>query len=311
MTTTPPGWYDDGHGAMRWWDGAQWTEHVAQPDAETDAGAPTEADIVAASEAGAVPGATALELDPAAAAAYGVPSPAGVPDYQAYAAAGEPAPLAEAAPEAGAAAAAGAPIDAAAQPAYQDPYAATGLPPAGYPANGAGGFTAATERRKSKLWILWVVLGVVLLGIVIAAAIVIPLLFMSMATSGGSADSEDERAAVAAVELYDDAWQDADCEAFTTSTTDQFRADSGFGDCDSFVTEAELFDENFDDYEVAIDEVATNEDGTITVTTTESFLSPLDEEGNPADEPVPGATVYHYTVVAVGDEWAIDGLTYE
>ena len=32
MTTTPPGWYDDGHGAMRWWDGARWTEHVAAPD---------------------------------------------------------------------------------------------------------------------------------------------------------------------------------------------------------------------------------------------------------------------------------------
>ena len=29
MTTTPPGWYDDGHGALRWWDGAQWTEHVS------------------------------------------------------------------------------------------------------------------------------------------------------------------------------------------------------------------------------------------------------------------------------------------
>ncbi|HEX5858016.1 MAG TPA: DUF2510 domain-containing protein, partial [Microbacterium sp.] len=33
MSTTPPGWYDDGHGATRWWDGANWTEHVATPDA--------------------------------------------------------------------------------------------------------------------------------------------------------------------------------------------------------------------------------------------------------------------------------------
>lgn len=24
----PPGWYDDGHGALRWWDGQQWTDHV-------------------------------------------------------------------------------------------------------------------------------------------------------------------------------------------------------------------------------------------------------------------------------------------
>ncbi|MBU4465452.1 MAG: DUF2510 domain-containing protein, partial [Actinobacteria bacterium] len=28
MSTTPAGWYDDGHGAWRWWDGAAWTAHV-------------------------------------------------------------------------------------------------------------------------------------------------------------------------------------------------------------------------------------------------------------------------------------------
>lgn len=27
MTTTPPGWYDDGSGRRRWWDGVQWTDH--------------------------------------------------------------------------------------------------------------------------------------------------------------------------------------------------------------------------------------------------------------------------------------------
>ena len=24
-----PGWYDDGTGQTRWWDGAAWTQHVA------------------------------------------------------------------------------------------------------------------------------------------------------------------------------------------------------------------------------------------------------------------------------------------
>ena len=37
MMTASPGWYDDGHGAQRWWDGANWTEHVAAPSAESAA----------------------------------------------------------------------------------------------------------------------------------------------------------------------------------------------------------------------------------------------------------------------------------
>lgn len=30
--STPPGWYPDGQGGQRWWDGTQWTEHTQPPD---------------------------------------------------------------------------------------------------------------------------------------------------------------------------------------------------------------------------------------------------------------------------------------
>ncbi|WP_240745408.1 DUF2510 domain-containing protein, partial [Microbacterium sp. K35] len=30
--TTPEGWYDDGSGSLRWWDGQQWTAHVRSID---------------------------------------------------------------------------------------------------------------------------------------------------------------------------------------------------------------------------------------------------------------------------------------
>lgn len=30
MSTIPPGWYDDGAGSLRWWDGREWTPHMAQ-----------------------------------------------------------------------------------------------------------------------------------------------------------------------------------------------------------------------------------------------------------------------------------------
>src|SRR6218665_2616278 len=37
--SAPAGWYDDGSGRQRWWDGSQWTEnyYVAQADAVTSA----------------------------------------------------------------------------------------------------------------------------------------------------------------------------------------------------------------------------------------------------------------------------------
>ncbi|MCS3443561.1 DUF2510 domain-containing protein [Microbacterium phyllosphaerae] len=44
--TTPAGWYDDGSGRQRWWDGTQWTEHFAPiaepaaPETPVDAEAP-------------------------------------------------------------------------------------------------------------------------------------------------------------------------------------------------------------------------------------------------------------------------------
>ncbi|MDN5743893.1 MAG: DUF2510 domain-containing protein [Nocardioidaceae bacterium] len=35
--TAPPGWYPDGQGGQRWWDGTQWTEHTQPPPQRTQA----------------------------------------------------------------------------------------------------------------------------------------------------------------------------------------------------------------------------------------------------------------------------------
>ncbi|WP_203580276.1 DUF2510 domain-containing protein [Microbacterium hibisci] len=274
--TTPPGWYDDGHGALRWWDGAQWTEHVAQPDPEPSP-APTEAEIVAQlgfeQQAAPAPVAAAGDAAPGGASQPEVPS--------------QPAHLAA-----------------------QQYAAQPGHPGGPYPGPSAGGgFTAATEPRKSRLWILWVVLGVVLLGIVIAAAVVIPLLFLSATTAGGVAQTDDERAAVTAVERYDDAWQNGDCDALASATTEDFRTDQGLTDCAAFEDQTVSFGAGVEDYTVQIADVETIDD-VILVATNETFTQLLDADGQPI-EPTPGSAVYQYTVIASDGTWLIDDIAAE
>jgi hypothetical protein len=88
--TTPAGWYDDGSGNLRWWDGQQWTAHVraaphpapegqtetaAQPEVEPAAPVPSETSAPAADPE---PFAPPYSLQPQAAA---YPGAATTPSY--------------------------------------------------------------------------------------------------------------------------------------------------------------------------------------------------------------------------------------
>ena len=272
MATTPPGWYDDGRGALRWWDGAQWTEHVQTPDAEP---AETADESMDALLAPAVQPAPTLE----SASASSDATPAGPH---------------EPAPEEG--------YPASAPPGY----------PGGFPGGSApsGAFISATEGKKSKLWILWVVLGVVMLGIVILAAVLIPLvigMFGSVAGGGSSgAQNDDQAAAVAAVEAYDEAWATGDCEKLEAATTESFRVASDIPDCATFTAASQGFVDSVENYELTVTSVENDSDEQITVITSETYTSMVDAEGNPTDEGTPYEDSYAYIVVPAGDGWAID-----
>ncbi|MFK4836697.1 DUF2510 domain-containing protein [Microbacterium sp. ZW T2_14] len=260
MTTTPPGWYDDGHSALRWWDGTRWTEHVAEPDP-------------ALAESASGPDAVAAD----AAAAHD-PGPPSDPS---------------------------APLDPVA--AYQGPAGAPAVATAPYPAP-----AAPPSPPKSRLWIVWVIVGVVVLAILILGGVLLSRLLaagVGQIGSSGAGDpaDADQQAAVAAVELYDDAWQDADCDAYVASTTEGFRTESGLTDCSAFESEAEAFGSAVEDYEVEVTDVRQEEDA-IVVTTTESFTALVDDNGEPLDEPTDDSIDWVYTVVTDGDEWVIDNL---
>lgn len=311
MTTTPPGWYDDGHGALRWWDGAQWTEHVAQPDPEPSV-APTEAEIVAAQLGvegqAAEPVATAADTapsGPAEPAASAIdPGVAAYLAQQNSGAAAPQQPAAETAPYG-----AGTPYGAAPQYYAADPAAApyaqqySANPAYPQPSYPGGAFTAATEPRKSKLWIIWVVLGVVLLGIVIAVAVLVPLLILNV-SSGQGVQSDDKEAAAATVRMYDDAWQNADCDAYFASTSEDFRDALDMEDCTTFQDQARLFAENTDDYTITIEQIDANGDE-IAVTTTETYTTNVDENGEPID-PEDRTEGWRYSLIEVDGAWVID-----
>ena len=58
MSNAQAGWYDDGTGSKRWWDGQRWTDDVQQPQPVVVAGAEDAAAAAMPSiETGAVPGA--------------------------------------------------------------------------------------------------------------------------------------------------------------------------------------------------------------------------------------------------------------
>lgn len=216
MTTTPPGWYDDGHGAVRWWDGARWTEH-AQPAAPQHP--------------------SAVSTTPAA------------PGWQ----------------------------------------------PASPPSGG-----------RSKLWILWLVLGLLALGAVVTALFAIPAVLSLVGGSGAVAPGDDdERAAVAAVELHDTAWNTADCALYEEATTENFRGTGGFPDCDDFVAEAEYFTATTDDYRLVVTDVSREGDA-IVVETSETFDSFVDESGEELAEPQGIVNEYIYTVVEEDGAWRVD-----
>lgn len=252
-SSTPPGWYEDGHGALRWWDGAQWTEHTHVPveaTLETPAEAAPETPAEAAPEIPVAPGGFAPVYD--------------------------------------------------ASPAT----ASSALPPT----DAAAGPDAAPKR--SKIWILFAVLGALVVALVVLAAVFIPrfvvgLLDPSAGRPGTSAEGgSDVRAAEQVVEDYDDAWDDADCASYQATLSPDYLATQAYT-CDEFVQEATVFATSIEDYEVSI--VSSRRDGdTIRIDTVETFTQVLNADGTPLPNPVPGSVAYTYTLIPGDAGWLID-----
>ncbi len=140
--SVPAGWYDDGSGRLRWWDGAQWTEHFAPAaPAASEAPAAEEIDVDATvireqvdpapAEASDPAGPVAPEPAPASESAPAEPETPAAPQAPEPEVAAEPAPPAPPAPPSYPAPSEPAPSEPAPQQVQQyPPYVA---PAGGYP----------------------------------------------------------------------------------------------------------------------------------------------------------------------------------
>ena len=290
--TTSPGWYDDGHGAIRWWDGNGWTKHVAAPAAAPAVGQPAAAPAV-----GQPPVAQPVGQP---AAAQPVEQPTGPTEPMNFS---PPASVAAPAP----------------------PSAPAGYPGA-YSAQ-SGVYAAPAEPRKSKAWIVWLILGVVVLGFVIAVAFLTPLLIGGFADEQAAPTSDastapsptvsptapddrppsaaDEQAAVAAVEVFNEAWLTADCDDYFATTTESYRELTEVTDCDTFTFQARGFAGSVDDFRAEIRDVEAI-GSAVSVSTTETYMSRYDADGNETAEPQQYSDRYEYVVVSDDGHWAID-----
>lgn len=210
------GWYPDGQGNQRWWDGSQWTEHT-QPLAETSPAAP------ASPGAPGAPGAPAAPPAPPAQQPFGAPPaqppydapaqpPAGPPASQPF---GQPpAQLPFGQPPFG-------------QPPAQPPF---GQPPFGQPQFGP---PASGGGRKRVLIIAAAVVAVLVIAGGVTAAVV-----LSGGSKGKTADAKD--AVAAAAQGYFQAFADGDfgkaCAYMSTDRQEAVLQQAGASSCDDYGT---------------------------------------------------------------------------
>lgn len=334
MTTTPAGWYDDGQGALRWWDGQQWTDQVHTPDAGHTAPGATEASSAAAGSSGstersfeAKPGIDITADEPVARSqgtAERTPdddSAAEADDRQAaLATAVAPPPSAtrdeqEIDPAVALGFAEPSTAEDPAYEVYRVPVAqlANGSYPSGYASQqGYPGSQTPEPPKKRSLWWVWLVAGgVVLILLILIAVVAIPALIRGIA-GGPGISSTDQDDAIAVVQDYDRAWRSADCELMIASTTENFREYFDLADCGTFEEQATALAATTSDYQLTLNSVSSDtEGGIIKVETTEAFISRFDDAGADTGSEQQYTYNYTYDLVLVDESWLIDYFVFE
>jgi len=273
MAQAPAGWYPQPDGTQRYWDGAQWTEHVSGTPAAAAAAAPTPA------VAEPVP---AAEPEPVAVAEAAVATKAASKSKAKAAAATEPVPaepLAE---------------PAVAEPVAVDPVVIAGsdmpAPAASGPAPAVPMSAAPMGAAPAKKRKVWPIIVGVIVAIVVIFIIAIVAVFVVLKNAVGDP--------TIAVNEYDQAWQQADCALMQGSTTQEFQEFQGYANCDDFLAAAEQFAGTIEEYNVDVVSTQVAND-TATVNTSEYYM---------ATDGFEATYEYEYVLVKEDGKWLISSV---
>lgn len=149
----------------------------------------------------------------------------------------------------------------------------------------ATGIESAPKKRKVWPWLVGA--GVVIL-LLIVGVIVAVTMFARNVMDGP----------LQAVEDYDQAWQNVDCDLIQDATSVAFQVRNGFDDCATFEATAQPFADSLGTYTVDVNSTSI-ENNTAVIEAEETWT---DKDGKVT------VYTYQYTLTKVGDAWFIESV---
>jgi hypothetical protein len=118
----------------------------------------------------------------------------------------------------------------------------------------------------------------------------------------------NERAAIAAMREYNQAWLDGDCDVYMSTTDEQMRSAIGLETCDSFTSAAQSFSQSIANFTLTPTDIERPSATLMEIKSRETYDSLSDADGQPVDPPYPVEDYWVYTIVLDGSSWVITDI---
>ena len=115
----------------------------------------------------------------------------------------------------------------------------------------------------------------------------------------------NERAAVETIRSYNQAWVDADCDAYMATTTESFRIDLNVNGCAGFAPAARSYSEGVANFENTPTDIERPSMQAMEIKVHETYDSLTDVDGQPLEEPFLIDEYWVYTLLLVDGAWVI------